>query len=110
MASMEKTRSPMGREQDEVREPPAPAPDALRALVATLVQDTIRAEFDRFVGAAPYERTPPPAGRTGMGSIAGSSAPGLGASCSTFRGIAPGYFARLCSPSTNAASRPSCWR
>jgi transposase-like protein len=36
---------------------PAPPPDALRALVATLVQDTIRAEFDRFVGAAPYERT-----------------------------------------------------
>ena len=33
-------------------------PDALRAMVTTLVQETIRAEFDRFVGAAPYERTP----------------------------------------------------
>ncbi|MGH9886823.1 MAG: IS256 family transposase, partial [bacterium] len=31
-------------------------PDAVRAMVATLVQDTIRAEFERFVGARPYER------------------------------------------------------
>jgi putative transposase len=36
----------------------APAPDAIRSLLATLVQETIRTEFDRFVGAAPYERTP----------------------------------------------------
>ncbi len=36
----------------------APAPEPLRQLVATLVQETIRAEFDRFLGAAPYERTP----------------------------------------------------
>jgi transposase-like protein len=45
-------------EQEDLGEAPAAPPDALRALVATLVQDTIRAEFDRFVGAAPYERTP----------------------------------------------------
>ena len=46
---------------DKTRVPPAleQAPeDALRALVATIVQDTIRAEFDQFVGAEPYERTP----------------------------------------------------
>lgn len=36
----------------------APAPDVLRTLVGTLVQETIRAEFDRFLGARPYERTP----------------------------------------------------
>lgn len=36
----------------------APAPDVVRQLVGTLVQETIRAEFDRFLGAAPYERTP----------------------------------------------------
>ena len=35
-----------------------PAPDALRAMVATLVQDSLRAEFDRFLGADRYERTP----------------------------------------------------
>ena len=34
------------------------APDALRALVTTVVQETLRSEFDRFVGAAPYQRTP----------------------------------------------------
>lgn len=39
------------------------APDALRALVATLVQETLRAEFDQFLGAAPYERTPERRGR-----------------------------------------------
>jgi len=50
MAFLENTRPGGAPEQ-------APAPDALRALVATLVQETIRAEFDRFVGAAPYERT-----------------------------------------------------
>src|SRR6476620_244683 len=61
MASIEKTRMRVPPEQEhredggEAREP---APDLLRALVTTLVQDTIRAEFDRFVGAAPYERTP----------------------------------------------------
>jgi putative transposase len=32
-------------------------PDALRAMVTTLVQDVLQAEFDRFVGAAPYERS-----------------------------------------------------
>jgi putative transposase len=61
MASVEKTRMRVAAEQEDVGETlgevPAAAPDALRALVATLVQDTIRAEFDRFVGAAPYERT-----------------------------------------------------
>lgn len=33
-------------------------PDVVRHLVGTLVQETIRAEFERFLGAAPYERTP----------------------------------------------------
>lgn len=36
----------------------APTSEPLRQLVGTLVQETIRAEFDRFLGAAPYERTP----------------------------------------------------
>ncbi len=31
--------------------------DALRAMVATLVQETIQAEFAQFLGAEPYERT-----------------------------------------------------
>lgn len=51
MAFEEKTRALPAGEQ-------APAPDRLRELVGTLVQETIRAEFDRFLGAAPYERTP----------------------------------------------------
>ena len=46
-----------------VQEPPASleltAPtDALRVMVTTIVQDVLRTEFDRFLGAAPYERTP----------------------------------------------------
>ena len=36
----------------------APAPELLREMVHTMVQDALRAEFDRFLGAAPYERTP----------------------------------------------------
>lgn len=36
----------------------APAAELLRQLVGTLVQDSIRTEFDRFLGATPYERTP----------------------------------------------------
>jgi putative transposase len=52
MTFEEKTRTPVAREQAA-----APA-DALRAMVATLVQETIRAEFEQHVGAAPYERTP----------------------------------------------------
>lgn len=51
MAFDEKTRTLPAGEQ-------APAPEVLRQMVATLVQDAIRAEFDRFLGAAPYERTP----------------------------------------------------
>src|SRR3990172_7193407 len=51
MAFDEKTRTPVALEQ-------APAPeDALRTMVATLVQETLRTEFEQFVGAAPYERT-----------------------------------------------------
>lgn len=49
MAFEEKTR---GREAGEQ----APAPELLQQLVGTLVQDSIRAEFDRFLGAARYER------------------------------------------------------
>jgi putative transposase len=51
MAFEEKSRTLPAPEQ-------APGPDVLRALVGTLVQETIRAEFDRFLGAAPYQRTP----------------------------------------------------
>lgn len=51
MAFDENTRAVSAPEQ-------APAPDALRALVATLVQETLRTEFDQFLGARPYERTP----------------------------------------------------
>jgi putative transposase len=37
---------------------PEQAPDdALRAMVATIVQETIHAEFAQFLGAEPYERT-----------------------------------------------------
>ena len=56
MAFEENTRAAAAREQ-------APAPDALRALVATLVQETLRTEFDQFLGAGPYERTPERRGR-----------------------------------------------
>jgi len=51
MAFAEKGRTPPALEQ-------APAPDALRTLVATLVHEVLQTEFDQFVGAAPYERTP----------------------------------------------------
>src|SRR5882762_4440334 len=51
MAFPEKTRSLPDLEQ-------APSPEVLRAMVATVVQETIHAEFERFVGAAPYARTP----------------------------------------------------
>lgn len=50
MAFEEKTRTLPGGEQ-------AAAPDVFRQLLGTVVQDAIRAEFERFVGAAPYERT-----------------------------------------------------
>lgn len=36
----------------------APPPDLFRDMLATMVQDAIRTEFERFLGAAPYERTP----------------------------------------------------
>lgn len=51
MAFEDKSRPAPGLEQ-------APPPDLLRTWLETLVQGMIRAEFDRFVGAAPYERTP----------------------------------------------------
>ena len=54
MAFTDKTRMQMVGEQAA---PPTPAPDAVRDMVQTLVQETIRAEFDRFLGAAPHERT-----------------------------------------------------
>jgi putative transposase len=48
--------------EEKPRVMPAPeqagTSDAIRTLLTTLVQETIRAEFDRFLGAAPYERTP----------------------------------------------------
>lgn len=36
----------------------APAAEVLRQMVGTLVKDTIRGEFERFLGAARDERTP----------------------------------------------------
>lgn len=36
----------------------APPPDLFREMLGTMVQEAIRAEFERFLGAAPYERTP----------------------------------------------------
>lgn len=54
MTFTDKTRMQVLGEQAPSDSPP---PDALRAMVAALVQDTIRAEFDGFLGAQPYERT-----------------------------------------------------
>jgi putative transposase len=51
MAFQEKSRPGPAGEQ-------APPAEVVRQLLATVVQEAIRAEFDRFVGAAPYERTP----------------------------------------------------
>lgn len=51
MAFEEKTRAEPAGEQ-------APAPDVLRQMFTTMVQEAIRAEFESFLGAAPYERTP----------------------------------------------------
>jgi putative transposase len=51
MAFEDKTRAAEAGEQ-------AAAPDVLRSWLGTVVQDLIRAEFDRYLGAAPYERTP----------------------------------------------------
>ena len=58
MAFRENTRTPRLEQQagSANANDAGASPDALRAMVATLVQDTIRAEFDRFVGARPYER------------------------------------------------------
>ncbi len=50
MAFEDKTRALLAGGQ-------APAGELLREMVSTVVQDTIRAEFERFLGAAPYERT-----------------------------------------------------
>jgi putative transposase len=36
----------------------APTPELFRQMLGTMVQETIRAEFERFLGAGPYERTP----------------------------------------------------
>jgi transposase-like protein len=41
----------------------APPPDVVRTMLQTMIQEALRAEFDRFVGAQPYERTP---ARTGV--------------------------------------------
>lgn len=61
MAFEEKSRITLASEQPgELAAVPA---DALRTMVATLVQDTIRAEFDQFIGAAPYERSEERQGR-----------------------------------------------
>jgi putative transposase len=51
MAFDENARPVPGEEQ-------APPPDVVRDWVRTMAQEVIRAEFDRFLGAQPYERTP----------------------------------------------------
>jgi putative transposase len=51
MTFEEKSRTPAAGDQAAV------PGDALRALVATVVQETIRTEFAQFIGAAPYQRT-----------------------------------------------------
>jgi transposase-like protein len=51
MAFEEKSRLQPVREQ-------APGPDVFRQMLETMVQEAIRTEFERFLGAAPYERTP----------------------------------------------------
>jgi len=50
MAFEEKTRAWPAGEQ-------APVPDVFRQMLKTMVQETLRTEFERFLGAAPYERT-----------------------------------------------------
>jgi len=51
MTYEDKTRAlPLGEQ--------VPPPDLLREMLNKLVQETIRSEFDRFIGAARYERTP----------------------------------------------------
>ena len=51
MAFEDKTRTEPAPEQ-------APGADLLRTLLGTLLQETMRTEFERALGAAPYERTP----------------------------------------------------
>lgn len=51
MAFEDKTRPDPVAEQ-------APVPDLFRGWLQTMAQDVLRAEFDRWVGAQPYERTP----------------------------------------------------
>src|SRR4051812_14036873 len=57
MAFDRKSTGPSGREQLAKRSA-APPDDALRQMLATLVQETLEQEFARFLGAAPHERTP----------------------------------------------------
>jgi transposase-like protein len=51
MAFEDKTRPLLAGRQ-------APAAELLREMVSMVVQDRIRTEFEHFLGAAPYERTP----------------------------------------------------
>ena len=55
MAFADKSRAPLAGEQADEHAPPPE--DTLRALVATVVQETLQAEFAQFLGAEPYERT-----------------------------------------------------
>lgn len=58
-------RSPASvREQPDIPTVPSAVPeDALRTMLQTLVQETLEAEFTRFLGATPHERTPARRGR-----------------------------------------------
>jgi transposase-like protein len=59
MAFSSKSRTGAASVQESAPELELTAPtDALRVMVATIVQDVLKTEFDRFLGAAPYERTP----------------------------------------------------
>jgi putative transposase len=44
--------------QERRRKQAAVAEDALRTMLQTLLQETLEAEFARFLGAAPHERSP----------------------------------------------------
>lgn len=55
-SSKSRTAPPSVQEPTAALELAAPT-DALRVMVTTIVQDVLKTEFDRFLGAAPYERT-----------------------------------------------------
>jgi hypothetical protein len=72
MAFEEKTRMPLSLEQAGAH---APVPeDALRAMVATVVRDTIQAEFAQALAPSPTNARPSGAGASGGGDHDGGCA------------------------------------